>query len=350
MKKDNPFGLDFGLKPLNYISRLKQFQDVIDTFQSERGGHVYTITGARGTGKTVMLTSASDFFEQKGDWIVVELLPEIDMLDQLASRLYDLSLAHRIFNGKAFGFSFQGLSFSISGDKPLTNITSLLEQLFEKISSKNKKVLICVDEVANNHFVKPFVQAFQYLLRKNYPVYLLMTGLYQNIYELQNDKTMTFLYRSPRISLEPLSIHSIAESYSSIFKIDMKKAIEVASLTNGYAYAYQVLGHLLWEKGNVDISDANLISSYDRYLKEFVYDKIWSECSSNDRFVLRAFDSNHSASVESLMGKTGMGKNVFSVYRDRLIKRGILYSQEYGKLKFLLPRFYEFIQIKKLEF
>ena len=39
-----------------------------------------------------------------------------------------------------------------------------------------------------------------------------------------------------------------------------------------------------------------------------------------------------------------MKKNVFSVYRDRLIKRGIIESPEYGKLLLKLPRFYEFLE------
>lgn len=29
-----------------------------------------------------------------------------------------------------------------------------------------------------------------------------MTGLYENIYEIQNEKTLTFLYRTPRIEIK----------------------------------------------------------------------------------------------------------------------------------------------------
>ena len=41
----------------------------------------------------------------------------------------------------------------------------------------------------------------------------------------------------------------------------------------------------------------------------------------------------------------GFGKNIFSVYRDRLLKRGIIEAPEYGKLYLKLPIFYEFIKI-----
>lgn len=50
------------------------------------------ITGVRGTGKTVLLTHVAEYFECKKDWMVINLISESDMLDQLASKLYDGSL------------------------------------------------------------------------------------------------------------------------------------------------------------------------------------------------------------------------------------------------------------------
>ena len=47
-------------------------------------------------------------------------------------------------------------------------------------------------------------------LRQDLPVFLLMTGLYNNIHALQNDKALTLLLRTPRIELEPLNPIAIA--------------------------------------------------------------------------------------------------------------------------------------------
>ena len=33
-----------------------------------------------------------------------------------------------------------------------------------------------------------------------------------------------------------------------------------------------------------------------------------------------------------------------SVYRDRLIKKGVLMSKTYGMIEFALPRFYDFLK------
>lgn len=341
-KTNNPFELTFGLKPNNYISRLKQSDEIVSNFLSDTGTKVYLITGVRGTGKTVMLSHISKQFESKNDWIVVELIPNYDMLEQFASSLYDSCLFNKMFNEKTFGFSFGGLSFSIKGEKPVKNIISLIELILDRIKKHNKKVLITIDEVSNNDNVKTFTQVFQLLLRKEYSINLLMTGLYQNIYELQNNKDLTFLYRAPKINLEPLNISAIALSYQELLNITKEEAFRLAKETKGYAYAYQVLGHIVWDKGNPEV-DNPLLMRFDQYLQEFVYDKMYSELSTNDKKLLKSFKNDGINSVEEMLRDSKMKKNVFSVYRDRLIKRGIIESPEYGKLCLKLPRFYEFI-------
>lgn len=77
---------------------------------------------------------------------------------------------------------------------------------------------------------------------------LLMTGLYENVSKLQNEKSLTFLYRTPKIQMDPLSIGAITSNYATYLKIDYDKAIKLAKFTKGYAFAYQTLGFILFEK------------------------------------------------------------------------------------------------------
>lgn len=196
--------------------------------------------------------------------------------------------------------------------------------------------------------MRPFAQTFQLLLRSKYSINLLMTGLYQNIYELQNNQSLTFLYRAPKIILEPLSISAVAMKYQDFFNINDEKSLELAILTKGYAYAYQVLGYLLYENKKCEV-DRLLLSKYDQHLQEYVYDKIWIELSEKDKVVLLAFANNEKAKVEALIKKTKMDKKTFSVYRDRLIKRGLLLAPSYGVLILKLPRFFEYLKIVRLQ-
>lgn len=60
----------------------------------------------------------------------------------------------------------------------------------------------------------------------------------------------------------------------------------MASLTKGYAYAYQVLGYLYWrynveEERSLSLDD--LLSYYDSYLEEYSYEKIWSELPPTEK-------------------------------------------------------------------
>ena len=128
----------------------------------------------------------------------------------------------------------------------------------------------------NNQYVKEFVAAYQILIRQDLPVYLLMTGLYDNINSLQNEKSLTFLYRAPKIELAPLNVGAMARNYVENFKIDKDKAIKMAKVTRGYSFAFQVLGYFTWENGG-DYKKA--IGKFRQYLDEYVYDKVWSELS-----------------------------------------------------------------------
>ena len=69
---------------------------------------------------------------------------------------------------------------------------------FEKLKNKGKKVLFIIDEIINNSYVKVFASNFQIYITQNYPVYLVMAGLFDNISNLQNEKSLTFLYRAPK--------------------------------------------------------------------------------------------------------------------------------------------------------
>lgn len=63
----NPFTLSFGKKPLQYISRLTETNQILESFCAEiPSNQIYMITGVRGSGKTVMMTNiASELRKEK---------------------------------------------------------------------------------------------------------------------------------------------------------------------------------------------------------------------------------------------------------------------------------------------
>lgn len=346
---ENPFMISFGKQPESFIVRAKDSKTIIDDFLKEKASNqVYIITGLRGSGKTVLLSSITNEFIKLDDWIIIDLNSEKDLLEGLASELYQNTKVKSLFLKKEFSFSFKGISFSIEGERPILTVETLIKVMLDKIKSKNKKVLITIDEVISNKYMKDFVKTFQSLMRFDYPVYLLMTGLYENILDIQNEKTLTFLYRAPKIYLSALNISSIASSYKKIFNVDDDTAYKLADVTKGYAYAYQVLGYILYNKGNVELDD-DFYSMYDQYLQEYVYEKVWSELSNQEQIILKSFGTNKKVKIEDILKRINKTNSYFSLYRQRLIKKGILIAPTYGYLQFTLPRFYEYIRTVEFE-
>ena len=95
MQKGNPFNITFGKEPFSIISRENELSQIYDSFESEKSNsNVYILTGIRGSGKTVSMTTIVEHFKNKENWICIELNPESDMLEQLASKLYDKHQFH----------------------------------------------------------------------------------------------------------------------------------------------------------------------------------------------------------------------------------------------------------------
>lgn len=345
---NNPFTLSFGKKPLQYISRIAQTNEIIENFMAqEPPNQIYMLTGVRGSGKTVMMTSIAGEIKEDERWIVVELNPTRDLLQSLAAKLYSLPEMHPHFIQAKLDFSALGLGVSLENAVPVMDIENAIERMLTEIQKRDKRLLITIDEVVNCEYIRIFASSFQIFLRQNYPIFLLMTGLYENIYNLQNEDSLTFLYRAPKIVLEPLNYTAVRKRYMDIFGLDIEKAEEMTGLTGGYPFAFQVLGYLLWENRNIKTIE-EILPEYDQYLEEYVYGKIWSELSELDRKILVEMAVNQEKKVKKIRDGMGLKSEQFAVYRERLKRKGVLDTSKYGEVSFILPRFAEFVMMRMI--
>lgn len=100
-------------------------------------------------------------------------------------------------------------------------------------------------------------------------------------------------------------------------------------LTEGYPFAFRVLGYLYWQEGGKgNITD--LLDEYDRQLDEYVYEKIWAETSELDKKVLIAIATCDDQRVKVIRNELNMTSELFSVYRERLRRKGVIDTKEYG--------------------
>lgn len=343
---NNPFTLAFGKKPVQYVPRIARTNLIVEEYVAVPAvNQIYMVTGVRGSGKTVMMTNIAGILSKRNDWIVVELNATRDLLQSLASKLYAVPKLHECFLKARLDFSAFGLGVTIENAAPVTDVEDMVAKMLDQIRKQGMRLLITIDEVVYSEQMKVFVSAFQIFMRQDYPIFLLMTGLYENIYELQNDKSLTFLYRAPKIILEPLSLTAVCQHYMDIFRLDKESAGKMAALTRGYPFAFQVLGYLYWEHRDTKTVQ-EILPEYDQYLEEYVYSKIWSEMSDKDKEIMQQLAESGEIKVKDLREQLEMSSEQFSVYRERLKRKGVIDTRKYGKISMALPRFEEFIQMR----
>lgn len=349
----NPFTTTFSKNPENSYIYTDRTKEILENFYYDNPSEsVYKITGVRGSGKTVILAKIEEELRKeeyvKKGWLVFDINPSRDLLIQIASMLVKEGFGKKTTKGKSLSISasFLGTGGSVGffseKDNAFFDIGVEIEEMLTLVQKKKKKILIGIDEVSKTKEMVQFASEFGKWLRANYPVYLICTGLYENIMEVSNVKNLTFFRRAVTVKTEPLSFVRMSEMYRRLLKVDLGEGQEMAKITMGYAYAFQELGSLYFRKKNNE-KLADLISELKSELYAYSYEKIWEELTEEDKFLVKLITEKKEYKREEVIKLMGEKAGNYSMYRDRLIKRGILESRQ-AYISFALPFFGEYIK------
>ncbi len=344
MTKKNPYTISFGKVPSKYLGRTGVVDSIIESFESdEPDEQAFKLTGIRGTGKTVTLTAIERHFDDRKDWVVVDIAPESDMLVKLVAKLYNSKTFITEFIDANLNLSAFGIGIGISKKSPAASIEYALEVLLKELKKRKVRVLVCVDEAHRTPGIISFIQEFQILIRKDLPIFLLAAGLYEDIESLENTDGLTFFLRATKYEMTPLNLLYIREDYEKTLGISFEEAEKAALLTKGYAFAYQSLGKYLWDAPGHHVSD-EVLRAFDDVLSEKVYQKIWSELTSKDRWFLQFIVKKETMSAGELLETAKATHSEWSIPRVRLKEKGIIDVRERGMISLKLPRFREFVE------
>ena len=342
----NPFTLMYGITSKSVISRDEEMGRIVKAFVDDDSMLSYLITGIRGTGKTVLLKAIERQLVNLGGWIIVNINPQGEITSSLARKLFETEILRKELKKWSVSINLGALTFTRDDGGQLNDPEIAVEDFLKRIKQHGLKVLVSIDEVNDTSEFRRFINLFQILIGKGLPCYLLMTALKENVSGLINDKAMTFLSRTPKIELEPLGLSNIAKEYEDVLHVNRDTAVEMAKLTKGYAFAFQVLGYLFVDRKASGLTQ-DLLSAYDKYLWNNGYNKFWKDRTRNERLFLIALAESPTGKKEEILSHFSSGAKSYPVYRERLIEQGFLYSPVYGKLDFVLPRFAEFINMVK---
>lgn len=349
----NPFTTTFSKTPEYTYIDTEKAEEILENFSYDSPSEsVYKITGVRGSGKTVLLAKVEEELRSgiyKADnWLIFDVNPTRDILGQIAAMLVKEGFGGKTKSGTGVNLSATvlgtggGFGFSSEKNMEFFDIGVEVEKMIQQVQKKNKKILIGIDEVSKSDEMVKFASEYGRWLRAGYPVYFVCTGLYENIQELSNVKNLTFFRRATTIKTEPLNMIRMSEMYKSKLNVESAQAVQMAKLTKGYAYAFQELGVLCFKKKDEE-SFEDILFKLKAELFAYSYEKIWEEMTEMDRFVASLLTEKEEYKREEVLKLMGDKSGSYSMYRDRLLKRGILNSRQ-GYISFALPFFAEYIK------
>lgn len=338
----NPFSLDFGAKPTLYISRADEEEKILKSFMSDiPSSHLFLIIGARGMGKTALMTSVTGKIKDDSSWIHIDVDSESNILQSLYYHLNNIAATSLSKIDVTLKLPVLSINFKWNDNEG--DIRYELDKLLQIFKKNGRKILITIDEVVNSTEMRAFAAYYQHCIREEFPVFVLMTGLFKNVRALQNNRSLTFLRRATKITLGPLSEIRIAREFEKVLNLPEESAVSLARLTEGYSYAFQILGHLIFDSPDKTFSD-EIYKDFKNELFDNSYEKIWEELSEKEKEVLKVISEyKDGVAVSTVKQQLNMDSNNFSTYRDSLQKSGLIEMSSYGVVKICLPLLDEYV-------
>lgn len=340
----NPYSVSFGKIPAQYICRTLIRDEIIEKLELEPADEqAFKITGMRGTGKTVLLTEIEREVKSYGEWVVLGIRSNSDIMREIVANLYSEYPFVTDFVDKSLNLSLFGIGVSLKKNAPVASIDVALKKILQHVQSKGKKVLVTIDEARNTKEFIDFVQALQIFVRDGIPIYLIAAGLYEEIESIESADGLTFFLRASKYEMTPLNQKLMEISYKEVLGVSGAVAAQMAKITKGYAYAYQVLGKYMWDENVKDITERVLIQ-LDEALAEKVYKKIWSELSPKEKWYMSFIVQKDKMDAVELLEITKTKHSEWSAPRKKLSDKGLIDTKIRGKISLTLPRFKEFVE------
>lgn len=355
----NPFNPSFGRRPKIFIGRddiKREFLSSLDYLEDPWRSTI--VTGARGSGKTVLISEIVQDLPK--ETVKVTVTADVEFLNNVLSQLYKSLNKNdqKLLSIEGIGLNVAGIGGSVSKKEPdfLHTFRYQLETLLEKLG-KERSVVFFIDEIQKHtEEMRNFVATYQNLLMEDYNIAVLMAGLPQALSNLLSDEVLTFFRRANQVELQAIDIDLVAFDYQKIFEtlsIDEKVVQQAAYATEGYPYLVQLIGYYLW-KNAASLSDSENLErtliEAKANLFQNVHDIVFSDLTAKERDFVFAMAEDEKVSERSeLIRRLGVTQNYFATYRARLIASGVVREAGRGMLAFVIPYMREYLQRKDKE-
>lgn len=214
---ENPFTPSFGEVPAHLAGRQQIIRDLDRAFLSQRRRPELTsiFSGARGTGKTALMSSLATRAESHG-WIAVKTTALSGMLEEI--ELGAKRAAGHLIN-PSNNFEVTGLGIAPLGSIEVNRVHDAstwryrMSDIIDQLNETGTGLLVTVDEV--DPTLDEMIQlaaTYQHFVTDGKRVALLMAGLPNNVSTLLNHKTVSFLRRAQQYHLGRIADYDVREA------------------------------------------------------------------------------------------------------------------------------------------
>ena len=355
----NPFTPRFGRIPSHMAGRGDIIESLAEAFEGDLNNPDLTsiFVGARGTGKTALLSYLGLEAEQRG-WIAVDVSAAPGMLEDIYQQA--LSAAAHIVNPPSLKRLSQIRVSGIGGigwdnDALDENWRTRMNALLDELEKSDAGFLVTVDEVDPEvEEMNQLAATYQHFVREDRKVALLMAGLPSNVSDLVSGKRTSFLRRASQHDLGAIPDYEVEEAFR-LTVVDGGKRIGQPALDiavkeiGGFPFMFQLVGFRAWnasgsssENSEDDVLRGVKLAREE--LKSKVFDATYAELSAGDRaFLIAMLQDDGTTLQQDLSKRMGKTSSYVSSYKKRLLRQGVIEEFPKGELRFCLPGFREYL-------
>ncbi|HIY22946.1 MAG TPA: AAA family ATPase [Candidatus Brachybacterium merdigallinarum] len=368
----DPFTPGFGLTPRVLAMQGTPVEDFAAALAGRRsvGERSVLITGARGVGKTVLLSQLQDVAANAGWQVVVLHTSSTSMVDELRGAVVDLLRAHdpqatsrTLTRAEAGAVGARaGIELDVTdryqGEK--VPLGRLLERLAELLTAQGTGLLVALDEVqaADRDQLHEIAQHMQDLTGRGLSVSFVAAGIRSGVDDLLAHPRTTFLRRAHKVEVGGVDVGTAAEVIRQTVadtakSITPEAAVRAGEISQGYPYLIQMIGSQAWQRSGdaetIELEDVEgaAAPTIDAMIHN-VHGPALRDLSGRKAEYLHAMleDDGPSqvAEIAERMGIDGANQNV---HRSRLIHDELIRPAGRGLVEFAMPYLREALERRR---
>lgn len=362
----NPFHASFGVSPPLLVGRDAIVDEFVEALEDGPGssGRATLYTGARGSGKTVMLNTIEDRTRQRG-WLVISETASPGFVDRLTRqqlpqllRTFDPAAVRRRLTGITGPFNVGGATWdSVEAHVSESGLRNQIDLLTELLAEHSTGLLITLDEIHQNQIreLRELATTVQHAFREGRELAFAGAGLASAISDVVNDEVLTFLRRADRHTLASVSRRDVEralrEPIEASGRTIASDALDVmVDGASGYPFLIQLVGAQTWRLHpaipEISVGDARRgVSNARRRLGALVHEPALAGASDVDKSFLLAMARDDTPSkMSDIQQRMGVDVNYASQYRLRLIAAELIQPTRRGYVDFALPYLREYLR------